>query len=150
VALAGLVGVMLSISLAQAQEQSEARGAGIAGGGLLGAELVTLSEALLGVRGTWAYVAGAAAGAGVGATGGWLAEEHAEPELSVLLLAVGTALAIPTVIWVGNALEPKPPTELPPRARLVLPACDVRFARGHGSDAARGVELRLRLVGAVW
>jgi hypothetical protein len=68
----------------------------------------------------------------------------------VLLLAVGTALAIPTVIWVGNALEPEPPTEVSPRARLLLPTCDARIARGHASDAARGVEVRLRLVGAVW
>lgn len=140
---------MLFSSFARAQRQPVARGAGIGGGALLGAELVTLSEAVLGARAPSLYVLGGVAGAGAGAAVGWVAEERADPDVSVLLLAGGVALLVPTIVWVGNALEPEPPAQTAPGARLLLPACDLRFSR-NDSSGDRGLELRLRVVGAAW
>ena len=44
---------------------------GITGGAMLGAEVVLTTEAALGVKPTWAYLVGGAAGAGAGALGGY-------------------------------------------------------------------------------
>jgi hypothetical protein len=102
--------VLLVACAARAQEQA---GAGIAGGALLGAEAVVLTQAAFDVRPAWAYFVGGVAGAAVGGYSGLLVEDGAEPAASVWMLAAGMGLAIPTLIWVGNAREPEAPTDVP-------------------------------------
>src|SRR4051794_860844 len=50
---------------ARAEEVSPT-GKGMVGGGLLGAEVVTITESLIGIRNPWAYVIGGVVGAGGG------------------------------------------------------------------------------------
>src|SRR3974390_480039 len=50
-------------------------GKGIAGGVLLGAEVVTITESLVGVRAGWAYGVGALVGAAGGGVGGYFVEK---------------------------------------------------------------------------
>ncbi|HLV68566.1 MAG TPA: hypothetical protein VKY73_22270 [Polyangiaceae bacterium] len=78
-------------------------GKGIAGGALLGAELVLAIEAAFDVEPTWAYVVGGLVGAGGGAVGGYFVEEEADPRIPMFMLAGGMALAIPTMVAVLSA-----------------------------------------------
>jgi MFS family permease len=110
-------------SVARADEVSP-DGKGIAGGALLGGELVTITESLAGVRAGWAY--GVFGGAGVvgGGVAGYFVE-HAESngQGAVYMLAGGMALIIPAVVLTLNATryhpsdsatEDKPPPGIPP------------------------------------
>lgn len=79
-------------------------GKGIAGGGLLGAEVVTISMGLAGVKPWWAYLLGSVGGAAAGATGGYFVEQEAGTgQAPVYMLAGGLALIIPAVVVVLNA-----------------------------------------------
>jgi hypothetical protein len=127
VAGASLLFAALGCFASPASAQEDPAGRGVVGGALVGAELVVLGEALFGVEPTWAYLVGGAVGAGAGAYAGHVVEEQAKREVSIILLAAGVALIIPTLVWVGNARQPTPPpTEsvrlLPPRVSVAVDA----------------------------
>jgi hypothetical protein len=82
---------------------------GITGGALVGAEVALATEAALGVEPAWMYLVGGAAGAGVGALGGYFVGGGSSPEPSSFLLAGGIALVIPTMIAVVAATSFDPP-----------------------------------------
>jgi len=115
---------MGSASPAHADEVSP-KGKGITGGALLGAEVVTIVESLIGVRNGWAYIGGAAAGAIGGGIGGYFVEQgSSDGRVPVYMLAGGLALVIPAVVLTLNATRYMPdetatedkgaPTEGPP------------------------------------
>jgi hypothetical protein len=108
------VGVALSLmgqAHAARADEVPATGKGIAGGALLGGEVVMLGEALVGVKSGWAYLIGGVVGAGGGGYLGYVAEQNADPKVSVYLLAGGMALVIPTTVAVLQATAYKPPEE---------------------------------------
>lgn len=84
---------------------------GTVGGGLLGAELVLTVEAAAGVKSPWAYLLGGVAGAAGGAVGGYFIEKESSPRVSMLLLAGGLTLAIPTTVAVLSATAYEPPAD---------------------------------------
>ncbi len=110
-AVAGAALLLPSIASAQSEEPVSARGKGIAGGALLGAEAVMLVEAAFSVQPTWAYVAGGIAGAVGGGVGGYFLEDSADPKVSLYLLAGGMALMIPTTVAVLATTTYKPPAD---------------------------------------
>src|SRR4029079_2682594 len=81
-------------------EEIEVKGKGIVGGGLLGAEVVMLGEAVFGVKSGWEYLIGGVVGAGGGALAGHYIEDGADAQVSVYMLAGGMALIIPTTVAV--------------------------------------------------
>ncbi|MGD0678951.1 MAG: hypothetical protein ABSC94_26400 [Polyangiaceae bacterium] len=81
-------------------------GKGAVGGGLLGAEVVTITEGLAGARPGWAYAVGAVAGAGGGAVGGYFIERASfsnDGRVPTYMLAGGLALIIPALVITLNA-----------------------------------------------
>lgn len=118
--LAGALGaaVMLTPADAQAQENNPSvspTGKGIAGGALLGAEIVMIPIAIAGVDAWWPYVVFGAVGAGGGAVGGWAVEKATKPdgpsEPALYMLAGGMALIVPTIVAVLNATAYDPTEE---------------------------------------
>jgi hypothetical protein len=84
-------------------------GKGIVGGGLLGAELVTIVEGIADVRSGWAYGIGAIVGAGGGAVGGYFVEQNStDGRVPTYLLAGGLALIIPAVVLTLNGTRYRP------------------------------------------
>jgi hypothetical protein len=84
-------------------------GKGIVGGGLLGAEFVTMVEGIAGVRPGWAYAVGAIVGAGGGAVGGYFVEQGSpDGKAPMYMLAGGLALIIPAVVISLNATRYMP------------------------------------------
>ncbi len=122
-AAATFAGGLLVPGTAKAEEVSTT-GKGIAGGALLGAEVVVITEALVGVRPTWAYLVGGGAGAVAGGVGGFFIERAVdEGHVPVYMLAGGLALVIPAVVLTLNATRYRPtegaqedraPTNAPP------------------------------------
>jgi hypothetical protein len=92
-------------------EEVEAKGKGIVGGGLLGAEVVMLGEAAFGMKSGWGYVIGGVVGAGGGALAGHFIEDGADAKVSVYMLAGGMALIIPTTVAVLSATAYTPPED---------------------------------------
>lgn len=84
---------------------------GTIGGALLGAELVLAVEAAADVQSPWAYLGGGLAGAAAGGVGGYFVEQNASPRVSMLLLAGGLTLAIPTTVAVLSATAYEPPAD---------------------------------------
>jgi hypothetical protein len=76
---------------------------GITGGALLGAEAVLLVEAAFDVQPVWAYIAGGAAGGIAGGVGGYFIEQNVSAKTSMLMLAGGMLLVIPTAVAVASA-----------------------------------------------
>jgi hypothetical protein len=84
-------------------------GKGIVGGGLLGAELVTIVEGIADVRSGWAYGIGAILGAGGGAVGGYFVEQQSsDGKVPTYLLAGGLALIIPAIVLTLNGTRYRP------------------------------------------
>ncbi|HEY3498702.1 MAG TPA: hypothetical protein VGK73_28620, partial [Polyangiaceae bacterium] len=116
---AALAPIALAVVLAPAHARAEvgkneasAKGKGIVGGGLLGAELVLAIEAAADVQSPWAYLGGGLAGAAAGAVGGYFVEKDAtSARASMLLLAGGLTLAIPTTVAVLAATAYEPPAD---------------------------------------
>jgi hypothetical protein len=82
---------------------------GVVGGGLLGAEAVTIVEALAGVRPGWAYAVGAVVGGAGGAIGGHFVEDgSSDGRLPMYMLAGGLALVIPAIVLTLNATRYMP------------------------------------------
>ena len=114
VAMLAAAAILACAGTARAQDESapvSAKGKGIAGGGLLGAEVALLTEALLGVQPTWAYLVGGVGGAGVGAFGGYYAERAESAKPALYLLAGGMALVIPTAVAVLSVTAYQPPAD---------------------------------------
>ena len=87
-------------------------GKGIVGGGLLGAEIVTITEGLAGARPWWAYLVGGVAGAAAGAVGGYFIEQDhglsGDGRVPTYMLAGGLALIIPAVVIALDATRYMP------------------------------------------
>jgi len=85
-------------------------GKGIAGGALLGGEVVTITEALVGVRPGWAYLLGGGLGMAGGAVGGYFVEQASSGngQGPVYMLAGGLALVIPALVLSLNATRYRP------------------------------------------
>jgi hypothetical protein len=111
VSLTALAGATLTPFVANAAGVVEASptGKGIAGGALLGAELVLATEAALDVQAPWAYVVGGIAGGAAGGVGGYFVEDQGDARAPMLMLAGGLAFAIPTVVAVLAATAYEPP-----------------------------------------
>ncbi len=84
-------------------------GKGIAGGALLGGEVVTITEAIVGVRAGWAYLVGGLAGAAAGGVGGYFVEQgSSNGQVPMYMLAGGLALVIPAVVLSRDATRDRP------------------------------------------
>lgn len=84
-------------------------GKGIAGGALLGGEVVTITEAIVGVDAGWAYIVGGLAGAAAGGVGGYFVEQGtSNGQVPMYMLAGGLALVIPAVVLSLNATRYRP------------------------------------------
>jgi hypothetical protein len=84
-------------------------GKGIAGGALLGGEVVTITEAIVGVRAGWAYIVGGLAGAAAGGVGGYFVEQStSNGQVPMYMLAGGLALVIPAVVLSLDATRYRP------------------------------------------
>jgi hypothetical protein len=84
-------------------------GKGISGGALLGGEVVTITEALIGVQPGWAYVLGGGLGMVGGGVGGYFVEQAtSNGQGPVYMLAGGLALVIPALVLSLNATRYKP------------------------------------------
>lgn len=105
------LGVAALPSTAYADGASSGSGKGIAGGALLGAELVVGLEAVAGVQQQWAYGAGILVGAAAGGVGGYFIEQSADRKVPLYMLAGGVALAIPAAIVALNATAYRPPAD---------------------------------------
>src|SRR5580700_7925065 len=80
-------------------DEVSSTGKGITGGALLGAEVVTMVEAIAGVRSGWAYAIGAIVGAGGGGAGGYFVEHSStDGKAPTYMLAGGLALVIPAIV----------------------------------------------------
>jgi hypothetical protein len=107
-ALLGVVAVSAPAREARADEVSP-DGKGIVGGALLGAEVITITEALAGVRPGWAYAVGAVVGAGGGGVAGHFIENgSSDGKVPMYMLAGGLALIIPAVVLTLNATRWQP------------------------------------------
>jgi hypothetical protein len=93
---------------ARADEVSP-KGKGIAGGALLGAEVVTIIESIAGVHAGWLYGVGALVGAGGGGVGGYFVEKgNKDGKVPMYLLAGGLALVIPAIVLTLNGTRYMP------------------------------------------
>ncbi len=97
-----------------AAQEVTSSGKGTVGCGLLGAELVVIGEAIVGVDEEWLYWTGAGVGAIGGATAGYFLEPQMSPQTSVLLLMGGMALSIPALIVSLDATRRHWPDAPPP------------------------------------
>lgn len=92
-------------------DEVPATGKGIAGGALLGGEVVMLTEAAFGLKSGWVYVISGVLGAGAGGYGGYVLESEADSKVSLYMLAGGMALVIPTIVAVLQATSYSPPDD---------------------------------------
>jgi hypothetical protein len=103
-----LAALSLASFSAHAEEVSTT-GKGVVGGTLIGAEVVLATEAAFKVQPTWAYLVGGVAGGAAGGVGGYFIEQNASAQTTMLILAGGMALAIPTTVAVLSATAYEPP-----------------------------------------
>jgi len=103
-----LAALSLASFTAHAEDVSTT-GKGIVGGSLLGAEVVLATEAAFKVQPGWAYLVGGIGGAAAGGVGGYFIEQEASPKATMLMLAGGMALVIPTTVLVLSATAYEPP-----------------------------------------
>jgi hypothetical protein len=111
--MAALIACLFRAAPARAvgEESASPNVKGVTGGALLGAEIVMLTEAALGAKDAWLYLAGGGAGAVAGGVGGYFAEQSGSARLSLFLLAGGMALVIPTTVAVLSATAYEPPAD---------------------------------------
>ncbi|MBK6462140.1 MAG: hypothetical protein IPF92_14175 [Myxococcales bacterium] len=116
-------GATMAYAPAAHAEEVSPKAKGIIGGALLGAELVTVTEALVGVRSPTAFGVGAGLGAVAGGFAGFGVEQANSGSASVIMLAGGIAMIIPALVVTlnatsfqgdPNAKEDRAPTNLPP------------------------------------
>jgi hypothetical protein len=119
-----------STQTAAAQEVVSSTAKGIVGGALVGGEVVMITEAIIGVKPTWAYLVGGGLGAAAGGVGGYFIEQSStDGRVPSYILAGGLALMIPTLVVTLNA------TRYTPRAHE-LTACRRSDARRQRSNAS--------------
>jgi hypothetical protein len=109
-AILGIIVVTAPCRDARADDVSP-NGKGVVGGALLGAEVVTITESLAGVRPPWAYVVGGIIGAGGGGVAGHFIEQDNASQngrVPMYMLAGGLALIIPAVVLTLNATRWQP------------------------------------------
>ena len=97
---------------AQAAGPVASTGKGIAGGALLGGEVVTITMAAIGVSRGWPYFVFGGVGMIGGGIGGYFVEQATgttAAEAPVFMLAGGMALVIPALVLSLNATAYKPP-----------------------------------------
>jgi hypothetical protein len=99
----------LAARAATGDPEASPTGKGIAGGALLGAEAVLVTEAALGVKPAWAYIVGGVAGGAAGGVGGYFVEQNTDARAPMLMLAGGLVFAIPTIVAVLSATAYEPP-----------------------------------------
>lgn len=110
-AMAGLLAgtSLFAFAPSASAEEVSPRGKGIVGGALLGAEVVTITESLIGLKEPWIYAVSAGAGAIGGGIGGWAVENaSSDGRVPVYMLAGGLGLVIPAVVLLLNATRYKP------------------------------------------
>ncbi|MBX3219910.1 MAG: hypothetical protein KF795_05275 [Labilithrix sp.] len=116
-------GAILAVPGSAHAEEVTPTAKGIAGGALLGGELVVFGEALFGVRSTTAYLVGAGAGAVAGGVGGYFVEQAVDDgRIPAYMLAGGLALLIPAIVVALDATRYMPtegaredkPVDVPP------------------------------------
>ncbi len=109
-ALAALVGLTVAAPAREARaDEVSPDGKGIVGGALLGAEVVTIVEAIAGARPAWAYIVGGVVGAAGGGIGGHFIENgSSDGKVPMYMLAGGLALIIPAVVLTLNATRFQP------------------------------------------
>jgi hypothetical protein len=101
--LAAMAGaVAMAPSVARADGPAMPLPVGVAGGILLGAEVVMIPIAIGGISDAWPYPVFGALGAAGGGIGGYFVETTGSTEASVYMLAGGMALVIPTLVAVLN------------------------------------------------
>lgn len=140
---AALASLTLSAAPAAAEETSPTA-KGITGGALLGAEVVTLTEAAIGVKPAWAYVVGGLAGGIGGGVGGYFIEQGGDAKLSLYLLAGGMTLVIPTMVAIFSATAYEPPVDYT-EDRGVSPDEPVADPASEQGSAPRRRRVALRL-----
>lgn len=91
-------------------DRLDAKGVGIAGGIIVGAEAVMAVQAAVGVDKMWPYFVFPVLGAGAGGVGGYYLEKVSAPG-AVALLVSGIALIIPTAILTASAFSYNPEDE---------------------------------------
>jgi hypothetical protein len=127
IAAAALFG---AIALVGPQRQARAdevspTGKGITGGALLGAEVVTITESLIGVRSGWGYVIGGVLGAAGGGIGGYFVEQgSSDGKAPMYMLAGGLALVIPAIVLTLDATRYHPEAGLTEDAVPTGPAAE--------------------------
>jgi hypothetical protein len=116
--LFGVAPLALALSLVSSTASAEvgktettASPKGLVGGALLGGELVVTVEAAAGVKSGWAYAGGAVVGAVGGGIGGHFVDTKASPRASLLLLAGGMTLVIPTIVFALSQTAYQPPVD---------------------------------------
>ena len=128
-----------SESVAHAEEVSST-GKGIVGGALLGAEIVTMTEAIIDVRAPWLYAVGGGVGAVGGGIGGYFVEQaSSDGRAPLYMLGGGLALLIPAVVLTLNATRFRP-TEGAREDKPTGPPPDPGNASGSaviGADASK-------------
>jgi hypothetical protein len=110
-AIVGASSLVVHAPVAHAAEPGEVspKGKGIVGGALLGGEVVTIVEAIAGVKPTWAYLVGAGVGAIGGGIGGYFVEQGStDGRVPVYMLAGGLGLLIPALVLSLNATRYMP------------------------------------------
>ncbi|MCA9590331.1 MAG: hypothetical protein KC657_33740, partial [Myxococcales bacterium] len=130
-ATAAIVATALVAAPTEAQaEELPPTAKGIAGGALLGGEAVVITESLLNVKSTAAYLIGGGLGAAAGGVGGYFVEQAVDDgRVPVYMLAGGLALLIPAVVLTLNATRYMP-TEGAIEDRPVGPPADPGQAGG--------------------
>lgn len=91
-------------------DRLDAKGVGIAGGVIVGGELIVAVEGLIGVKPLWPYLTFPLLGAAGGGVGGYYLEK-ASPEGAVAMLIGGIALLIPTALLAASARAYDPKKE---------------------------------------
>jgi hypothetical protein len=101
--------LVLSERDAIAQEKVSPTAKGAVGGAFLGAEVVMITESIIGVKPWWAYALGGGLGAVAGGVGGYAIEQSVDDgRIPVFMLAGGLALVIPTLVLTLNATRYMP------------------------------------------
>lgn len=130
---------LMTPGVAQADE-STPTGKGIAGGVLLGGEIVMSLEAAFNVSSPTAYALGALGGGLAGGVGGYFVEQNvSSAKIPSYMLAAGVAFLVPATVLAFNATSYKPPSDYQEDkgASGAEPAADVPTASPPpGSGAA--------------
>lgn len=134
----------LAVSLATAALPRDARAdevpptaKGIVGGALLGAEVVTITEGLIGVKPAWAYLVGGGLGAAAGGVGGYFVEQSvSDGVVPVAMLAGGLALVVPAIVISLNGMRYELDDNVRDKPVPVTPAADPGKT---GGSAVEGV-----------